>query len=172
VAVAAQKSYRAALEKAFEAGTLGELAKTLTRAEERAAPQVSMPVVPAGASQAAAPPSALPPAPALVRDPDRENRQKLIAKIKESEGREPVTRAVDAFLARYPTLPNDFEVLTKVLSHRDDARVEEALAQLALLVAREKPRRGRTLVAQLRILEDTHTDPAIRKAAAEVRAKL
>lgn len=182
-ALAAQKSYRAALERAFEAGTLGELAKTLTRPEERASPITPSQVPHAGPHSAApngaiasvaAPASfhALPPAPPVVRDPERENRQKLIAKIKESEGRELITRAVDAFLARYPKLPDDFEVLTKVLAHRDDERVREGLAQLAELVGREKPRRGRTLAAQLRFLEDTHTDPTIRKLAGEVHGKL
>ena len=76
-------------------------------------------------------------------------------------------------LAKYPKLPDDYEVLTKVLSHRDDNRVRETLDRLEhVLLHGEKPRRGRTLAAQLRLLEDTHSDKDIREQAAKVRARL
>jgi hypothetical protein len=194
-AVAAAKSYRAALERAFEGGTLAELAKTLMRNHEDIVPPGAQPAPPKpeattengtnganGHATATATtdatdepptrqplPQAPPPAP---KDPERENRMKLIVKIKEAEGRDAITRAIDAYLARYPKLPPDFEVLTKALSHKDDDRVRETLGQLADLLTREKPRRGRTLVAQLRFLEETHGDPEIRTLAAELRAKL
>ena len=43
---------------------------------------------------------------------------------------------------------------------------------IEVMVGKDKPKRGRTLVAQLRILEDTHSDGEIRAHAARVRAKL
>jgi hypothetical protein len=177
-AIVAQKSYRAALERAFEAGKLEELAKTLSRVDEPKAPSPppaaprepespSAPL-PTSASAGGAPPAA--PAP---KDPERENRQKLLLRIKEAEGREPISRAIDAYLGRYPKLPDDFEILTKALSHRDDDRVRETLDRLEhLLLHNEKPRRARTLAAQVRLLEDTHSDPEIRRRAAEVRSRL
>ncbi|MFH0903115.1 MAG: hypothetical protein V2A73_21000 [Pseudomonadota bacterium] len=238
----AQKSYRAALERAFEAGKLGELAKTITRTSDPqygthspaatqpappAAPpspssapssassssSSSSPLAPAATSPAmppsrsgppgspsflpndrgdgtgtidsptttASPAAPLPQAaplsssanlPPPPRDSERENRQKLLARIREAEGREPVSRSIDAYLAKYPRLPDDFEVLTKALSHRNDQRVRTALEQLKALIAKEKPRRARTLVAQLRFLEDTHSEPEIRREAAEVRGRL
>jgi len=177
----AQKSYRAALERAFESGTLAELAKTLARPEEprapRPAPVPQPPPEPATPAAAAAEPvaSAAPPAPdpaAVAAVADRENRMKLLARIKESEGRDVITRAIDAFLARYPKLPDDFEVLTKALSHKDDEQVATALTAIEALLAREKPRRARTLQGQLRFLEETHSDPAIRTRAATVRSRL
>lgn len=177
-AMNAQKNYRAALEKAFAAGTLGELAQKLTRStveETRPAPgsRPGRPVV-AEAPAAAAPEEAHAPAAptAAPRDPDRENRQKLLARIKDAEGREPITRAIDAFLAKYPKLPDDYEILTKALSHKNDDRVTECLEQLTRMCAKEKPRRGRALVAQLRFLEDTHSDADVRTRAAAVRGRL
>ncbi len=191
----AQKSYRAALERAFESGTMAELARTLSRPEEprvpRPAPETrSEPPNPeagtAGGSRVEAgdangttrsgpeTASSVAQAPALppARDADRENRMKLLARIKESEGRDVITRAIDAFLARYPRLPDDFEVLTKALSHKDDDRVSEALTLIDVLLGREKPRRARTLSGQLRFLEETHSDPEMRVRAAAVRARL
>jgi len=187
VAMQAQKSYRAALERAFASGKLDELAKTLTPQgrEEVARPNGASHDGKAKTETQPPPPSAGPPpadppaaaatpvaAPPIQRDPDRDNRLKMVAKIKEAEGREPITRAVDAYLARYPKLPDDYELLTKVLSHKNDDRVRETLAQLDAMITREKPRRSRTLVGQLRILEDTHTDGEIRAHAATVRARL
>ena len=183
-AMAAQKSYRVALEKAFAAGKLEELAKTLSGTAEPkgATPEARPAAATAAAAEPAgggpsdppgAPATALPPAPpAPARDPDRENRQKLLIKIRDSEGRDPISRAVDAYLGKYPKLPDDYEILTKALAHRDDDVVRGTLDRLTAMLAREKPRRGRTLAAQLRFLEDTHSDPEIRKAAAEVRSRL
>jgi hypothetical protein len=177
----AQKSYRAALERAFESGTLAELAKTLSRTNEPPVPKAPPPAPPApvaaapapaeggAASAPAAPPATPPPTPV---DPERENRQKALVKIREAEGRDAITRAVDAFLKSWPKLPDDFEVLTKALAHKDDARVLDTLDRLEALLARDKPRRARSLQAQLRMLEETHGDPDLRKRAAAVRAKL
>ncbi|HKA89723.1 MAG TPA: hypothetical protein VKE22_18805 [Haliangiales bacterium] len=187
-AVNAQKSYRAALERAFASGTLGELAKTLSRTGGEEAPRPKAPAAEAAPPTAAAPPApaptpveddadaaaaALPAAPAAPpRDPERLERQKLLARIKEAEGRDACTRAVDAYLGKYDKLPDDYEILTKALAHKGDARVRATLAQLTRMLGTEKPRRARTLAAQLRFLEDTHGDPEIRAAAAEVRGRL
>jgi len=223
VALNAQRSYRAALERAFASGKLGELAKTLSRTGEDVRPPAPPGPPPPAAAPGASPTSATAPtsdaepesaaslgnatgagagataagataagatgagataagataagataaAPAgVARDPEREAKQKLLAKIREAEGREAVTRAVDAFVAKYPKLPDDVEILTKCLGHRSDDRVRCTLDQLSTLVERDKPRRARTLVAQLRILEDTHGDPDIRAQAGRVRARL
>jgi hypothetical protein len=181
-AVAAAKSYRAALERAFANGTMAELAATLSRpadpkpdpkAPAAAAPPPPPPTAPAPAEPAPGAAAALPAAPPpAAADPERENRQKMLVKIKEAEGRDPISRAIDAFMKAYGKLPNDFEVLTKALSHKDDERVREAMAQIGDLLGREKPRRARALQAQLRFLEETHGDPDIRKHAAELRARL
>ena len=174
-AINAQKSYRAALEKAFANGTVGELAKALTRTTDDPRPSSGQaPVAQAAAAPTEATPAPLPlsssaPSP---KDPEREAKQKMVAKIREAEGRDPITRAVDAYLAKYAKLPDDYELLTKCLGHKNDDQLRAALDQLVVMIAREKPRRGRTLAAQLRFLEDTHGDPEIRTYAAQVRGRL
>ena len=177
-AMNAQKSYRAALEKAFANGTVDELAKTLTRQDERVLPSTKpeppKPAAPPAAAEAAdpAPPPQQQVPETAPKDPERDNRMKMLARIREAEGRDPITKAIDAFLAKYPKLPDDFEVLTKVLSHKNDDRIRDGLTRIEALLGREKPRRGRTLLAQLRFLEDTHSDPEIRTQAAQVRGRL
>jgi hypothetical protein len=171
VAMQAQKSYRAALEKAFQQGTLGELAKTLSRSSEEPKKTVSMPA-PTPPPTNSAPIMPKDAAPEPPKDPERENRMKMLMKIREAEGRDPITKAVDAFLAKFPKLPDDFEILTKCLAHKDDDRIVGALEQLTGMLAREKPRRGRTLLAQLRFIEETHGDPAIRTQAGALKGKL
>jgi hypothetical protein len=180
-ALNAQKSYRAALERAFASGKLDELAKTLTRTTEPATPQrppaaASPPSAPAVAAveepDVTRPADAREPVPQTSKDPEREQKQKLLAKIRDSEGRDAITRAIDAYVGKYTRLPDDFEILTKGLGHKNDERVRQTLEQLTALMQRDKPRRGRTLVAQLRILEDTHGDPEIRASAARVRGQL
>jgi hypothetical protein len=172
-AINAQKSYRAALERAFANGKLDELAKTLTGAADRR-PEVKMPTPAPSATAEATPSPQLPPAELVATppNPDREQKQKLLGKIREAEGRDPINKACDAFYAKFPQLPDDFEILTKALAHRSDDRVRETLVQLTRLMDKDKPRRGRALVAQLRILEDTHTDAEIRQQAAAVRGRL
>src|SRR5215470_12325024 len=98
-AMNAQKTYRAALERAFASGKIGELAKTLGKTNEDVPPSMAPPPPAAAAppapsgppgppgimeADAAAPP---PPTPtAVTRDPEREAKQKLLAKIREAEG--------------------------------------------------------------------------------------
>src|SRR5215470_10431791 len=173
VALNAQRSYKAALERAFASGKLGELAKSLSRTgKDVRPPGPPGPPPPAPPPSASAPPRAPEPettaaptaatvspsaaataaAAGVPRDPEREAKQKLLAKIREAEGREAVTRPVDAFLGKYPKLPDDVEILTKGLGHKSDDRVRGALEQLTVLVERDKPRRSRTLTAQLRMI--------------------
>jgi hypothetical protein len=182
-AMNAQKSYRAALERAFSTGKIGELARTLGKsADDMRPPSSSMPPTAAPdyaaqneAALAAPNPAAapLPPTPtSVVRDPERENKQKLLLKIREAEGRDAVTRSIDAFLGKYDKLPDDVEILTKCLGHKSDDRVRSTLVQLTVLIERDKPRRARTLIAQLRMIEETHGDPEIRTQAGQVRARL
>src|SRR5262249_48363062 len=99
-AMNAQKTYRAALERAFASGKIGELAKTLGKTNEDVRPSMAPPPPAAAAPPAPAPSgppgppgimeadAAAPPPPtptAVTRDPEREAKQKLLAKIREAE---------------------------------------------------------------------------------------
>ena len=181
-AMNAQKSYRAALERAFASGKVDELAKGLVRpmGVEETRPQAgSTPSPPRAAAvntvaaEPASAPAELPaPVPSAPKDPDREHKQKLLTKVREAEGRDAISRCIDAYLGKYPKLPDDVEILTKALGHKSDERVLAALEQVEVLCTKDKPRRARTLVAQLRILEDTHGDADIRAIAGRIRTKL
>lgn len=169
----AQKSYRAALERAFATGKVGELAKTLTRstAPTPKPEPTPAPVALSPSPSTPLPPPLAPPAP-TPRDPDKDARAKLLAKITTADTRDTITRAINAYLAHHPALPADLDVLTKALSHHDVDLVLATLDHLAALLTEDKPRRTRTLAGQLRLLEDTHDDPAVRRRAAAIRGLL
>ena len=164
-AMNAQKSYRAALERAFASGTLGELAKTLSNKGGEEAPRANAP--PGRRLLPRRPPPRHPP-PKMsrrprCRRPPRRPRAIRPARTAEAPGadqggggRDACTRAVDAYVSKYEKLPDDYEVLTKALAHKGDERVRATLMQLTRMLGSDKPRRARTLAAQLRFLEDTH----------------
>jgi hypothetical protein len=215
----AQKSYRAALERAFDSGKLAEFAATIQRTRDPLPAgahidAVARPASPDGAAspghaggqptdatadatteatvdQPAAPGTAPDPAgpadgtgqeqavvepaaPPLprARTGERAERLKLARKITEATAPRDMGKAVDRYLARFGSLPDDYEALEKILSHPKPRVVLQALEALETWVARQKPRRSRSLAVQLSILEDTHEDSEIRALAARVRAAL
>lgn len=133
-----QKSYRAALDRLFDSGRIGALAKDAE---------------PSADSAADAP------------------RLKLLKAVKEAEGREAITAAVDAYL-QGNELPEDFDVLTKVLEHRDEGRQRAALTLLTTLTERERPRRTRGLLGQLRLLRDVADEPDVVELATSLIERL
>ncbi|MCC6997647.1 MAG: hypothetical protein IT370_23720 [Deltaproteobacteria bacterium] len=167
-------------QRESRAGLGAELARAIARAESGASALPSTPAAaaPVSADEATPTPSisarrAALPLPAAAGDAvtagDAETRLKLIAKLRDAEGRDAITRATEALAARFP-IPDDFELLTRLLEHRDDARVTYALERLGGMLRKEQPRRGRALAAQLRFLEETSDEAEVRSKAAEVRA--
>jgi hypothetical protein len=183
----AAKTYRAALEKAFEEGRVEEFAATLTRANERKLrltdrPAAAMPA-PSGTSdepqsnQAGIPPAA--PEELAAEEKKRAagrkeqaKRRELQKKIREATHPRDVSAAVDLYVARFGSLPRDFELLEKALHHRSAEVVLRALRDLEARLASEKPRRSRSLSMRLALLEDTHDDDEIRELAAMLRKVL
>jgi hypothetical protein len=98
-------------------------------------------------------------------------RLKLLKAVKEAEGRDAITVAVDAYLETH-SLPEDFEVLTKVLEHRDKRRQREALTSLMALADQQKPRRAGGLLGQLRLLRDISDEPDIVELATSLIDRL
>lgn len=145
----ASKQYRAALDALFDKGNkegFQRVAEALGKAE---------PAAKGGAAPEA----------------DDEGRRALHQKVVAAIGKSEVTRALDRYLAKYP-LPDDWELLEQALDHEDPARVEEALARAEALIAREKPRRARTLIGKLRFLEEAGDSPELGARAAALRSKL
>ena len=171
----AQKSYRAQLERAFQSGKLAELAEALGQKSPRPEPEKT------GAAEKGSQSAndvheqrpSLPPAPRdLPKNPVRESKKKLLGKLEAAEGREAISKATEAYLSKFDRLPDDYEILTKALLHKHDGRVLGFLEQLQGMIPKERPRRARGLQAQLRYLEETHSDPEVRAQAAQVRAML
>ncbi len=108
-----------------------------------------------------------------VRDePRREERDKRLAKLMAAEGRAAVTKTCEAYLRAGFALPEEQDVMLKVLDHDEDERVLHALATLSKLLDAEAPRRRAVLEARLRRLESDSDDAGVRALAQVVRTKL
>jgi hypothetical protein len=167
-----QKSYRAALEQAFENGKIKEFAATMAR---RNSVQLDMPrTVPAEPAPADEPAAAPRPAPAppIPVDPAVVERRKLLAKIKKAKSAKDTARALDRYLQVVGELPKNYEILEKALSHLKIRVVLRALEQLEAMIAAKKPRRSRSLSVQLDILSENHEDADVRELANRVRETL
>jgi hypothetical protein len=163
------KKYRAALDALFEKGGLAKAAETLLGKDtEPARPEPAREVVaPTGAAGASATP-AMATAPAKEKE---DSRAALRKKVLDAVGKDEISRAVDKFVKHYG-LPQDFEVLEQALDHQKAERVAEAMALLEAMTAREKPKRSRTLIGKLRLIEETSDDSELRARAALIRQRL
>ncbi len=137
-----QKSYRAALDRLFETGKIAELV-------EQKAPGTT-------ASGGA----------------ENENRLKLLGNIKRAMDRESITREVDAYLARGFELPDDLDVLEKVMEHRDPTRQLGAMQRIDQLLEHEQPKRRRAMLGQLKLIRDCGDDPELIALAKKLIGRL
>jgi hypothetical protein len=105
-------------------------------------------------------------------DPRREEHDKRLAKLMAAEGRAAVTKTCEAYLRAGFALPEEQDVMLKVLDHDDDERVLHALTSLSKLLDAEAPHRRAVLETRLRRLESDSDDAGVRELAQVVRAKL
>lgn len=120
-----QKSYRAALDRAFNSGAVGQ----------------------------------------MVKDKDLESgeeideaKAELLRAITLAEDRPTITKAVDAYLAKYDTFPADPDVLAKVVQHKNPSRQLDAMEQLEQVLEERQPKRVRALIGHLKLIRDTADD--------------
>jgi hypothetical protein len=92
------------------------------------------------------------------------SRRKLSEQIQQAPDRDAKIAAIDAYLAAF-SLPRDYDTLAHLLDHPDDEIVEQTLERLAEQLAEQKPRRPRTLVAQLRSVAELNEWGRLRKKA-------
>ncbi len=102
-------------------------------------------------------------------DPRELERQRLLARLMAAEGRPSITRAVDDYLAGGFELPRTQEVWLQVLEHRDEGKVQDAIATLQGLLEEGPPHRRAVLDARLRSIEEMADEGVTRRAAAELR---
>jgi hypothetical protein len=188
----ASKQYRAALDALFEKGEVGKIADKLSGGpgagrvdpvdvvHGRSTPQPERPSPVAersssserSSSEREPASSARAPAPAPAAAPAKEDgRAALRKKVIEALGRDEISRAIDRYVKTLGW-PNDFEILEQALEHNKTERQAEAMEQLDKLLAREKPKRSRTLAGKLRFIEETSDSSDLREQAARIRAKL
>jgi len=126
-----------------------------------------------------APPPAVAERPAkkVVSVPNREDprgpeRQKRLGKLLAAEGRAAVTKAADDFTNAGFELPDEQEVMLKLLDHSQDDRICAALTALVRLLGEEPVQRRTVLEARLRRLEEHADDAEVRTLATSLRKQL
>jgi len=139
---AASRSHRNALDRLFNSGKVGELVKK--RDAETGV---------------------------VAEDPDGPSRRSLAEKIEQATDKDTKIAAIDKYLERF-SLPSDYDVLVHVLDHPDPDVVGDALDRIERLLETEKPRRARTLIAQLKTLQDLSEWGKLRRRAAALLEKL
>lgn len=135
---AASRSHRNALDRLFTSGKVGELVK-----KRDAETGVE------------------------ATDPDGPSRRALAEKIEQATDKDTKIAAVDQYLERF-SLPPDFDLLSHVLDHPDPDVVGDALDRIEGLLQTEKPRRARTLIAQLKTLADLSEWGKLRRRATAI----
>jgi hypothetical protein len=136
-----QKSYRAALDRAFDSGKIAD------RVAVKA---------PAVAAAAGVP---------------SKSTLKMFARIRDAVGRDDVTSAVDDFL-KEGELPEDMEILARVLEHRDPSMQLDAMERMDKLLETTKPKRARAMIGQLKMIRDLGDDPEMADLATKLLDRL
>lgn len=127
--------YRAALEKAFNTGSMGKVAERLSAA---------MPDAPRSSEDG--------------KEPSAPARQKLIHQVTSAAHTKEAVEALNELMKHFD-LPDDFDVLTRALEHPDEDVTVRVMHKLEAMLKTQKPRRPRTLVARLRLLEEDFDRP-------------
>jgi hypothetical protein len=110
----------------------------------------------------------------VARDPEADGaeRERLLARLLEAEGRAAITRAADDLERAGLPLPDSQAVHLQVLEHADEARVRSSLIALARILATEAPARRVLLDARLRRVEERADDAETATLASAARRRL
>lgn len=127
-----ERSYRAALDRLFESGKIADLMELQTG--EKAGK--------GGDTQSA-------------------NRIKMQAKIRDAIDRETLSKEVDAYVEKFGDLPEEIDLLARVIEHRDPSRQFDAMQRIEGRLAQERPRRTRAMIGQLKMIRDIGDDPEL-----------
>jgi hypothetical protein len=140
-----KQSYRAALDRLFDSGKIADLVEAKT-GEKKSGEKKS--------------------------DEDN-NRFKAEAKIRDAGDRDEVTKLVDAYLQKFGNeLPDDLEILTRVLEHRNPTWQLEAMERIDTLLETETPKRTRAMLGQLKMIRDIGDEPEMVQLAKKLIEQL
>jgi hypothetical protein len=98
-------------------------------------------------------------------DPRTLERERLLARLLEAEGRPNITRAANDLVQAGFELPDQQAVQLQLLEHQDEAQVKDAIERLSVVLANEPPSRRAVLESRLRRIEEYADDPGTRDAA-------
>src|SRR5262249_9152927 len=112
----------------------------------------------------------LPPAPNA--DPKTQERQKLLGRLLNAEGRPNVSKAADDFLRAGFSFPEEQDVYLQLLEHTNEDHVRSALDVLASILTGELPKRRAVLESRLRRIEQFAEEPTTRAAAERLRRRV
>ncbi len=82
-----------------------------------------------------------------------------------------MTQEVDRYLAEHE-LPDDLDVLTRALEHRDGAVQLQVMTRIQQVLAEGEPKRTRALLGQLKMIRDLGDDPELTQMAEGLIEKL
>ena len=105
-------------------------------------------------------------------DPKVTERQKLLSKLLNAEGRPNVSRACDDFLKAGHTFPDEQDVYLQLLEHGNEEHVRSAIDSLGTLLNGELPKRKAVLESRLRRIEQFAEEPTTRAAAEALRRRV
>lgn len=100
-----------------------------------------------------------------------QSRIKMLRKITSAEDPKSITKAVDEYLASFE-LPDDVDVLAKILEHREPDRQKEAMQRLLGLIDEFHPRRMRAFIGRLKFIRDVGDDPEMTDLAVKLLEKV
>jgi hypothetical protein len=110
--------------------------------------------------------------PGASEGPESESRIRMLARIEKAMDKDSICREVDAYLAKFGELPDDLEILGKVLEHRDAERQRQAMERIDKLLDSARPKRQRAMVAQLKIIRDLAYDKEMTQLAGKLIGRL
>lgn len=107
---------------------------------------------------------------AVPRTDDGDNRIRLLMRIRDAGDRDELVKSVDALLRHYD-LPDEADVLMRVLEHPSQDLQLRAMQRLEALPSGQSPRRSRALTGQLRMIRDLSDDPELSELAIRLLAR-
>ena len=104
--------------------------------------------------------------------PNAAQREKLLARLLDAQGRATVTKAAEDFARAGFAFPRDQELQLALLEHNEEQRVRDALVILSEILAVEPPKRRTVLESRLKRLEECAEESSTRDLAEKLRRAL
>lgn len=105
-------------------------------------------------------------------DERERQRERLLDRLMNSDGRGAISRAADEYLDAGFDLPNEQEVHLQLLEHVDEGRARASIDAIFALLQKEPPLKRPVLAQRLRRLEEYADEALTRDKAAALRRNL